>query len=282
MRKLLLLICVLFIYSLNYSQVINETDSITEGSEPVFSHDGQYIAFCHNRNIWILNLKTKEQKRISTLALDLRPQWSPDDKSIVFQSYGEVIKSINFEIWIVNIDGSSQHRFNGKINGNETDQTPFWSPDGKKIAWTHGKQLWISDIDGKNARQLTNDPANEYEYIVDWSRDSKIILYVRSDRYSGDYKVYMVDTYSQNQKRIELLKNVSCAKFDQDNISLYFTSYDNYISKYNFTTQTITKNIIKIKNDVETIKFNFSPDFKLLIFDGSGSKTKSIIFTMKI
>lgn len=285
MRYRLIIILAFLICKISNAQFQGEPDSLFVGTEPSFSHNGNFLACEHNRRIWIIDLKTKEKKQISTLTWDFRPQWSPNDNQIVFQSYGDSIdykKRQKFSIWIVNVDGTNQHKLIEEIG--EGDQSPFWSPDGKKIAWTHGKQLWISDPNGKNAKPLTKDPAIKWEHIVDWSKDSKTILYVRCDSYIGgaDDQVCLIDTNSFNQKRIEQLKKVNCAKFASDMVSMYYTTYNDYINKYYFATKKILKNYIKIVQGNECRYFNFSPDFSSITFDNSGAYVDNpIIYIMK-
>jgi Tol biopolymer transport system component len=270
MEKLSFLIIALLFSTMIFSQVKIKPDSLCEGFEAEFSPDGKYIAFRQEGNIWILNLETKAKEKITTLKWDVMGSWSPDGKSIVFQSWGTLETSPHyFSIWVVDINGSNQHQFYPKAEGPENDESPFWSPDGKKIAWTHGIRLWIADSDGKNAKPLTNDPAHEYEYILDWSKDSKTILYMRTDFFdeeSTGSQICKVDTNSQNQQRIELLKGAASARYAEDSKSLYFIKSDNCISKYDFATQEILKNIIIIDIDEVITSFRFSPDFKSLTF----------------
>jgi len=270
MKKLSFLIIALLFSTMIFSQVKNKPYRLCEGFEASFSPDGKYIAFRQDGNIWILNLETKAKEKITTLKWDVMGSWSPDGKSIVFQSWGTLETSPHyFSIWVIDINGSNQHQFYPKAEGPENDSDPFWSPDGKKIAWTHGIRLWIADSDGKNAKPLTNDPAHEYEYILDWSKDSKTILYMRTDFFDEEAtgsQICKVDTNSQNQQRIELLKGAASARYAEDSKSLYFIKSDNCISKYDFATQEVLKNIIIIDIDEVITSFRFSPDFKSLSF----------------
>jgi Tol biopolymer transport system component len=270
MKKLSFLIITLLFSTMIFSQVKIKPDSLCQGFEASFSPDGKYIAFRLDGNIWILNLETKAKKKITTLEWDVMPSWSPDGKSIVFQSWGtSEISPHYFSIWVVDINGSNQHQFYPKAEGPVDDSNPFWSPDGKRIAWTHGTRLWIADSDGKNAKPLTKDPARELEDILDWSRDSKTILYKRYDFFDEENKgsqICTVDTNSQNQKRIELLQGAASAKYAEDSKSLYFSKFDNCISKYDLATQEILENIIIIDIDEVITTYRFSPDFKSLTF----------------
>lgn len=68
------------------------------------------------------------------------------------------------------------------------DAVPAYSPTGGRLAlarkyidavrWTPGRQLWIMDADGENARQITDDPHyNHFEFA--WSPDGRQLAFVR-------------------------------------------------------------------------------------------------------
>lgn len=68
------------------------------------------------------------------------------------------------------------------------DASPAYSPDGANLAlarksldiksWTPGRQLWIMQADGSDARQLTDDPSyNHYDFA--WSPDGDQLAFVR-------------------------------------------------------------------------------------------------------
>jgi tricorn protease len=64
------------------------------------------------------------------------------------------------------------------------NQFPKWSPDGKFIAYQSDKtgrdEIWISDVDGKTPKKITNLD-NEKGAIV-WTPDSASLLYTAADK----------------------------------------------------------------------------------------------------
>ena len=261
------------------SQYTIPTGMITEGSLPSISPDGKSIAFVDHQEIWVIDLITKERRKITTVKWNANPKWSPDSKKIIFQSYGESMSNRCFSIWMVNADGSDQHQFCMPAFGDYGDQYPFWSKDGKKVVWTHGLQLWIADRNGLNARPLTKDPGIKYEYMADWSKDSKTILYIRNDHdlridhttqstdsaYFGYYQLCMVDTNSMNQKRIDLLNNIFSAKFDRDDSGIFYNSYGVRFNKYNLATKEVIRN--PLNHDFYNGNYDFSSDYKYITYD---------------
>src|SRR5882724_5801318 len=78
------------------------------------------------------------------------PQVSPDGKTVVYS-----VMSPNLEansrpasIWTVPADGGTPRKL---VDGSR----PRWSPDGKRIAYIGGGQIWIMAADGSGAKEVT-------------------------------------------------------------------------------------------------------------------------------
>jgi len=60
--------------------------------------------------------------------------WSPDGRSIAFtRGTGVVNGVLVFEVWVMNADGSGEHRL-AALSG-ASAEAPAWSPDGSKVAF---------------------------------------------------------------------------------------------------------------------------------------------------
>jgi len=95
--------------------------------EPAWSPDGKYLAFRSirdgNHDIYIVDVKTKEEQRLTTDdATDVEPQWSPDGEWITFASsrFGTTT-----DIFIMRKDGSDVRRLN---TDPAKDSEPVWAP----------------------------------------------------------------------------------------------------------------------------------------------------------
>ena len=89
----------------------------------------------------------------SSTATNVRPAWSPDGKSIAFQSN----RDGPYHIYVMNTDGSNLRQI---TSGNENDDRhPNWSPDGKTIAVDTGseirREIALIDVASKNRTVIT-------------------------------------------------------------------------------------------------------------------------------
>lgn len=140
-----------------------------------------------------------------------------------------------------------------------------WSPDQKKIAFTHttadGVELWILDIDSRTARKLTEARVNaNLRDVINWFKDSKSVLVkmlpeTRKPLINTEEAVPVGPTISvndgkkaQNRTYQDLLKNKSDEhNFEQLALAdLYKVSLDGMAEKWMETA---------MYNSV-----NFSPD----------------------
>jgi hypothetical protein len=136
---------------------------IPNGVEPVWSHDGQKIAYRGTEGLQVFDLATRQ----SRLIVASRPQigeypelydWSPDDRQIVF-----VAEIVQVSRAIVKVDLASGESKVLVQASTYFPTLPRWSPDGSKIIFIsdEGKSsgymrftnLWMMNADGSEARQ---------------------------------------------------------------------------------------------------------------------------------
>jgi TolB protein len=99
---------------------------------PVFSPDGQTLAFHVGRDVHVMPAAGGEPRRLTTdPANGMYPSWSPDGRRIAFMSW----RNGRTELFTMNADGSNQQRLVTMERGDAVD--PRWSPDGAAIAFVH-------------------------------------------------------------------------------------------------------------------------------------------------
>src|SRR5216683_1104726 len=165
---------------------------------PVFSPDGQQIAFSSNRHgsydVFVVPVQGGKPKRLTfDSASDLVSGWSPDGKSILFTSTRSAAFPPSLELYSVPVEGGAVRR----VTASEGKEGVY-SPKGDLIAYVRGPgtwyskgyrgssndDIWICNADGTNNRRLTDFEGQDNSPM--WSGDGQTIYYV-SDCF-GDAK----------------------------------------------------------------------------------------------
>jgi Tol biopolymer transport system component len=147
-----------------------------------WSPDSKYILYVsayedpeHTKAaIYILNLQTGEQRRVTAFGQACFGAWSPDGKQIAF-SMGTDQSS---DVFIMDADGQNTRCL---TDSKSIYTRPAWSPDGKSIAYASialpGSQTTAAGIytinpDGANIKRVSSVMA----YSAIWSPDGKALL----------------------------------------------------------------------------------------------------------
>ncbi len=105
---------------------------------------------------------------------------------------GGPIKSDN--ISLINANGTKQVDITTQIT-NTYDEHPSWSPDGTRIAYHSGHNLfpgyaiWVINTDGTNKKKITEDPI--CALVPTWSPDGTKIAFTNYD--NGKCQIYYVN-----------------------------------------------------------------------------------------
>lgn len=121
------------------------TDGFNDG--PEYSPDGKYIWFNSTRTglmqIWRMKHDGTEQTQMT---FNERNNWfahvSPDGSKVIYLSYrkgdlepAEHLPNMQVELWMMNSDGSDQHRILSFMGGQGSINVNSWSKDSRHIAF---------------------------------------------------------------------------------------------------------------------------------------------------
>ena len=138
------------------------------------SPDGKTIAFCYKGDIWTVPATGGEATRITSgKAYEAVPIWSPDSKSIAYQSD----RNGSFDIYLIPATGGKSQR----LTFNSASETPeAFTPDGKYVLFSAAIQdpaqsalfpsgrfteLYQVPVDGGAIKQVLGTPAQMLSFV---------------------------------------------------------------------------------------------------------------------
>ena len=160
------------------------------------SPDGNTIIFDMLGDLYTIPFTGGTATRLTDgMALDTKPRFSPDGKSIVFTSD----RSGNDNVWIMNLETKETKQMSKDRRG--SIQSADWSPDGNYIVVSKGKRnlkLHLYHKDGGGGTQLIKSPANLKTVEPAFSPDNKYIYYSSRTggwNYNASLPQYQISRY---------------------------------------------------------------------------------------
>ncbi len=174
---------------------------VNQGQQPLWSPDGQRIAFLNKGALWGSNLlsgQVKEYAKGDPKKPEQRVQemtWSPDGKKMAYilsESMGT-----NPEFWIVDVNSSLPPQLlspatldaRGGLN---------WSPDGQQILYWNDN-LWAMSVVTGKSKQLTQDMTVG---AWNWSPDGKWLALWATRQYETPFYLYDIWLLSSDGRQL--------------------------------------------------------------------------------
>ena len=139
----------LYVINADGSDLRQLTGGDTSDHVPVWSPDGEWIAFNRDRELWLIRPDGSEPHRLfgepdEICVVELN--WAPNSQQIAFMGHERTLFPPTYEVWVINRDGTAPqvvHAFERRPDYAGV----FWSPDGRGIVCAHA-------YDGEEMRLL--------------------------------------------------------------------------------------------------------------------------------
>ncbi|MGD9723855.1 MAG: hypothetical protein AB7O59_20835 [Pirellulales bacterium] len=180
-----------FVMKADGSDIRRVAEGYADQGSPRWSHDGTRLAFDATvadsvaRRWFVINA---DGSGLRAMGQGTQPDWSPDDKQLVFALADKVSQTAG--ILVQNVDGRGRHSLSNAGRG------PRWSPRGDALAFFDNQSLHIVDLVDASRRKL-DVPAGVVAGF-DWSPDGSQLAFVT--RGDNENELWMVDV-ADNEKR---------------------------------------------------------------------------------
>ncbi|WP_312299278.1 S41 family peptidase [Chryseobacterium sp.] len=197
-------------------------------------------------------------------------------KPFVSANGSKVIFEKDYQLYVYDVAGKSTKLLNTSLNTNKTleknqnfnveNNISYYdvSPDGKKMAFVSRGVLFVSDIEGKFAQQVSDGKERVME--VKWLKDNRTLLYSQTDKGYQNWFSTSADGKGQPKQLTHDLRNNRNITLNKDlSKAVYLSGRDEVrlMDLSSFSSTTIVKDEIWA---FQNSKPSFSPNNEYVLF----------------
>ncbi len=256
-----------------------------EDRNPVYSVDEESIYYLSEEsgsfNVHKLNIENPTQKeQITKFKLHpVRFLSSSDDGKLCYTYHGDLYtQSKNGEAKKLKVKILTERKSNNQliipISGNVGEMAV--SPNGKEVAYTVRGEVFVSSVEGKYTKRITNTPAQER--FVSFSPDGKSLIYASernalwsiftTKKVNSAEPYFYASTLLKEELLIDNKEDNYQPKFSPDGKEVAYIANKTYLKIYNLASKQIrtllTKDELYYMRDGGQY-FEWSPDSKWLL-----------------
>ena len=181
---------------------------------PSWSPDGSEIVYSDGIQLHIYNVQSKQTRALPGTTDGVFPSWSPSGDWIAYSRLLRSDSTVTECLCVTSRGGVAEEQrrviFNQPVIGNSAlmvikpdgsqprvlgpGDMPSWLPDGKRLVFRRGDQLWRASVDGTEAQPIPNTKDAEEPSV---SPDGKFVAFVRGTMPRGvdDEKLLNFDVW---------------------------------------------------------------------------------------
>ena len=161
---------------LDYGRISDYVKVSPDGKKIAYSKYGYGKNQSLTWDIHLIDVESRNKKRITHSKRASNPCWSPDSEKIAFVAH----KNSTSNLFTVSLDNMESSDRITNYSGDVQIVTPAWSPDGAKIAYSISKEtgnmdIVVFDLDRKEPIRMTT--AKQVDYRPIWHPNSDKITY---------------------------------------------------------------------------------------------------------